>query len=78
VVENFDVLCVTRLISGIPANSQVFSRAPLSGLRLSRLEISYPLDSLVWRWRLAILSIAWLLLPLVVSFFIAHPLSTSK
>jgi hypothetical protein len=71
VVENFDSLCVTRLIATLPRRSRVFSRAPHRGGRevvLSRLDVYYPLDDCVWRMRKLIMFVMWIVFPLVGAF----------
>lgn len=73
VVENFETLCVSQLAKTLPPGCRVFSRAPPSGakrLTLSRVEIYYPLESVVWRWKKSILTVIWILLPIIISFSI--------
>jgi hypothetical protein len=69
VVENFDSLCVTKLIETLPRRSRVYSRAPNRGgaqvVVLSRLDVYYPLDEQVWRVRKIILFILWVVMPVV-------------
>lgn len=71
VVENFDTFCVSDLLVALPSRCRVFSRAPPAGstrVTLTRLEIYYPLESAVWRWRSAILAFVWLVLPVALAF----------
>lgn len=75
VVENFETLCVSQLSKALPPGCRVFSRAPPSGskrLTLSRLEIYYPLESAVWRWKKSILTLIWICIPIIVSFLIVR------
>ena len=74
VVENFDTLCISKLTNSLPHGCRVYSRAPPSGakrLTLSRLEIYYPLETVVWKWKSVILTVVWVFCPLVLSFYIA-------
>lgn len=71
VVENFNTFCVSDLLRALPSRCRVFSRAPPVGstrVTLTRLEIYYPLDSAVWRWRSVILAFVWLILPVALAF----------
>jgi hypothetical protein len=68
VVENFDSLCVSKLLETLPRRSRVFCRAPNRGgtqVVLSRLDVYYPLDDQVWRVRKIILFVLWVILPVV-------------
>lgn len=68
VVENFDAMCVSRLVSALPRGCRVFCRAPTNGegrVTLSRLEVYYPLETFVWRKRTHILLLAWIVVPFV-------------
>jgi len=71
VVENYDSLDVTELMRTLPHRSRVFSRAPHRGgtqIVLSRLDVYYPLDSSVWRFRKIALFFMWILLPVCGAF----------
>jgi len=71
VVENFDTLCISDLIRALPSRCRVFSRAPPSGsnrVTLTRVEIYYPLDFFIWRWKNIILLFVWVVLPVVLAF----------
>lgn len=75
VVENFETLCVSQLSRALPPGCRVFSRAPPSGprrLTLSRLEIYYPLENGIWRWKKSILTAVWVVFPILVSFSIVR------
>lgn len=79
VVENFDALCVSRLVETLPAGCRVFCRAPANGagrVTLSRIEVYFPLESAIWRSRARIMFFAWIVLPVVSSFvyLFAHDL----
>ncbi|MBE34443.1 MAG: hypothetical protein CMI16_02590 [Opitutaceae bacterium] len=68
VVENFDAVCVSRLVPALPRGCRVFCRAPTNGegrVTLSRLEVYYPLETFVWRKRTHILFMAWIVVPFV-------------
>ncbi len=71
VVENFDAICVSRLIEALPRGCRVYSRAPASGadrVTLSRLEVYFPLETVLWRIRKQIMFMVWVVLPVVSSF----------
>ena len=68
-IENFETLCVSKLIQALPSRCRVFCRAPpnLGVQRLSRIEIYYPIESLLWRCRLVSFVFMWVVLPGIVS-----------
>jgi len=71
IVENYDSLCVTRLIEMLPHRSRVYSRAPHrrgDQIVLSRLDIYYPLDNRVWRMRKLVLLVMWIIVPIAGAF----------
>jgi len=71
VVENFDAMCVSRLVDALPRGCRVFCRAPTNGegrVTLSKLEIYYPLETAIWRRRAHIMFFVWIVLPVVSSF----------
>ena len=71
VVENFDAMCVSRLVAALPRGCRVFCRAPANGdgrVTLSRLEVYFPLETAVWRSRSKIMFFVWVVLPVVSSF----------
>lgn len=73
VVENFDTLCVSKLIKALPNKCRVYTRAPPTGVKrltLSRLEIYYPLESFIWRWKYFILTTIWVIFPILLAFLI--------
>jgi len=68
VLENYDSLCVTKLIEILPRRSRVFSRAIHRGgaqAVLSRLEVYYPLENSFWRLRNTALLVVWVIVPLL-------------
>lgn len=80
VVENFDTLCVSSLLRALPSRCRVFSRAPPTGstrVTLTRLEIYYPLESAVWRWRNVILTFVWVILPVAVTLVWGYGVQTA-
>ena len=71
IVENFDTLCVSRLIRALPRDCRVFCRAPANGVdrvTLSKVEVYYPLETAVWRRRGVILFFVWVVAPVLGSF----------
>jgi hypothetical protein len=70
VVENFESLCVNKLIAMLPRRSRVFSRATNRGgsqVVLSRLDIYYPLDTFIWRARKIVMLVVWVLFPIAAA-----------
>jgi|AntAceMinimDraft_1070359.scaffolds.fasta_scaffold323736_1 hypothetical protein len=73
VVENYNTLCVSELLRVLPARCRVYSRAPVTGVKRvtqSRLDIYYPLDGTLWRWKTSVLVLVWILVPLIASVVI--------